>query len=70
MLSNMNRLPSRFLQHAAFAAHALGDENAAHARRPDHARRMELDELHVLQRGAGVIGERMAVAGVLPAVRS
>ena len=34
-------------QHAAFAAHALGDEDAAHARRPDHAGRMELHELHV-----------------------
>ena len=29
---------------------------------------MELHELHVLQRGAGVVGERVAVAGVLPAV--
>ena len=29
---------------------------------------MELHELHVLQRGAGVVGQRVAVAGVLPAV--
>ena len=29
---------------------------------------MELDELHVEQFGAGVVGERMAVAGVFPAV--
>ena len=29
---------------------------------------MELDELHVDQFGAGVVGERVAVAGVLPAV--
>ena len=55
-------------QHAAFAAHALGDQDALHARRPDHAGRMELDELHVDQLGAGVVGERVAVAGVLPAV--
>ena len=36
-------------QHAAFAAHAFGDQNAAHAGRPDHAGGMELDELHVHQ---------------------
>ena len=29
---------------------------------------MELDELHVHQFGAGLVGERVAVAGVLPAV--
>ena len=53
---------------AAFAAHAFGDEDALHARRPDHAGRMELDELHVHQLGAGVVGERVAVAGAFPAV--
>ena len=56
------------LEHAAFAAHGFGDEDAANARRPDHAGRMELDELHVHQLGAGVVGERVAVAGVFPAV--
>ena len=55
-------------QHAAFAAHAFGDEDALHARRPDHPGRMELDELHVDQLGAGAIGERVAVAGAFPAV--
>ena len=39
-----------------------------HARRPDHAGRMELDELHVHQLGPGVVGQRVAVAGVFPAV--
>jgi hypothetical protein len=34
-------------QHAAFAAHSLGHEQAHHAWRPDHAGRMKLDELHV-----------------------
>ncbi len=29
---------------------------------------MELHELHVEQFGSGVIGERMAVAGILPAI--
>jgi hypothetical protein len=29
---------------------------------------MELDELEILERRAGVVGERVAVAGVLPAV--
>src|SRR5262249_32779355 len=46
----------------------LRHEDALHARRPDHPRRVELDELHVLQFGPGVVGERVAVAGVLPAV--
>ena len=55
-------------QDAAFAAHALGHQDAADAGRPDHAGGMELHELHVLQRGTGVVGERLAVAGVLPAV--
>ena len=36
-------------QHAAFAAHALGHQDAAHARRPHHARGVELHELHVDQ---------------------
>ncbi len=53
---------------AAFAAHALGDEDAAHAWRPHHAGRVELDELHVHQVGAGVVGERVAVAGVFPTI--
>src|SRR5262249_23609713 len=56
------------LQHAALATHAFGDENAADARRPDHSGRMELDELHVHQLRAGIVRERVAVAGVLPAV--
>ncbi len=55
-------------QDPAFAAHALGDEDALHARRPDHPRRMELHELHVDQRRAGAVGQRMAVAGAFPAV--
>src|SRR5689334_23407470 len=29
---------------------------------------MELNELHVLQRGAGVVSEGVTVAGVLPAI--
>src|SRR5207244_2121082 len=37
------------LEDAAFATHRFGDEKAANARRPDHAGRMELDELHVHQ---------------------
>ena len=64
----MNRRPSLFFEDAAFAAHAFGDQDAAHARRPDHAGRMELHELHVDEIGAGVVGQRVAVARVLPAV--
>ena len=42
------------LQRAAVAAHALGHQDAAHAGRPDHPGRVELDALHVDQVGAGV----------------
>ena len=65
----MNRSPSLVAQDPALAADRLGDEQAADARRPDHAGRVELDELHVDELGAGLVGERLAVAGVLPRVR-
>ena len=55
-------------QHAAFAAHAFRHQNAAHARRPHHPRGMELHELHIHQRRARAIGERLPVARVFPAV--
>jgi hypothetical protein len=45
---------------SALAAHALGDEDAG-AR---HAGRVELPELHVLERDAGARGHAEAVAGV------
>ena len=57
------------LERAAVAAHALGDQDAAHRRRPDHARRVELDELHVDQVGARPERQGVAVARVLPGVR-
>jgi hypothetical protein len=50
----------------ALAAHRLGDKNAARSRGPDHARRMELHELHVEQVRAGRVRHRGAVAGALP----
>ena len=56
------------LQDAAFAAHSFGDENAPNAGRPDHARRMELHKLHVHQRGARVISQRVPVARIFPAI--
>ena len=55
-------------QDAALAAHGLGDEQAAHAGRMDHAGRVELHELHVDELGAGPPGQRVAVAGGLPGV--
>ena len=64
----MKRLPSLFSKNAAFAAHAFGDENPHDAGRPDHAGRMELHELHVDQFRAGMIGQRLAVAGVFPGI--
>ena len=57
------------LEHPAVTAHTLGDEDSFHARRPHHAGRVELDELHVDQRRAGPQRQRVAVAGVLPGVR-
>ena len=56
-------------QRAALAAHALGDERAAHARRPDHARGVKLHELHVHELGAREVRERLPVARALPRVR-
>ncbi len=53
----------------ALAAHALGHQQPHDARRPNHAGRVELHELHVDQLRAGVVGERLSVAGVLPGVR-
>ena len=55
-------------QDAALAAHALRDQDPLHAGRPDHPRGVELDELHVDQLGAGVVGQAVPVACVLPAV--
>src|SRR5882757_10266992 len=55
-------------KNSAFAAHALRYQDAAHSDRPDHARGMELNEFHLLQFGAHTIGERQAIAGVLPAI--
>ena len=56
-------------QHAALAAHAFRDQNAANGRRPHHAGGVELHELHVDEFRARVVGERVPVAGVLPRVR-
>src|SRR5688500_15087889 len=61
-------LALRVAKNTALAAYALGDENAPHTRRPDHAGRMELHELHVHQLGAGAVGEGVSVARILPAV--
>ncbi len=55
-------------QHSAVTADRLGDEDALHRRGPDHPGGVELDELHVDQRAAGTQRQRVAVAGVLPAV--
>ena len=60
--------PPSVTEHAPLAAHAFRDQDAFDRRRPDHAGRVELDELHVDELGAGAIGERVAVAGVFPAV--
>ena len=53
---------------APLASHSLGDEGSSHRRRPHHARRVELGELHVHQLGTGAGGHTVAVAGVFPGV--
>src|SRR5918997_4218638 len=55
-------------QEPALAAHALGNEQPAHAGGPDHPRRVELHHLHVHELGPCVVGEHDAVAGPLPRV--
>ena len=40
-------LAQRVTQDAALAPHSFGHQDARNARRPDHARRVELDEFHV-----------------------
>ena len=55
-------------QNPAFAAHALRHQDAAHTDRPDHAGGMKLDELHLLQFGAGLVRQRQPIARVLPAI--
>src|SRR5215469_12372329 len=55
-------------QNAAFAAHALRNEDAAHTDRPDHAGGMKLNELHVLQFCACAIRQGEPVARIFPTV--
>src|SRR3954453_8432691 len=57
-------------EHATLAAHAFGDEDAANTDRPNHTRRVELYELHILEFCAGLIRQCVAVARVLPTVAS
>ena len=62
-------LTERVAEHPAVAPDPFGDEDAAHRRGPHHARRVELDELHVDEVGARPQGQGVAVTGVLPGVR-
>src|SRR5580704_3812368 len=55
-------------QDAAFTAYALGHQNSHHTRRPDHASRVKLHELHVDQICTSVISKRVTVASVFPTV--
>ncbi len=56
-------------QDPAVTADRLGDQDALDRRRPDHASRVQLHELHVQQAGPGQQGQRVPVPGVLPGVR-
>ncbi len=62
-------LPVRVAQDAALAAHGLGHEGARGVLRRDHAGRVELHELHVLELAAGLQREAHALAEVLVAAR-
>src|SRR5262245_30501871 len=53
---------------AAFAANALGDQGAPHARRPHHPRRMELHELGVEELRTEEIRQALPVARAFPRV--
>ena len=54
----------------AFTTDALGDEDAADGRGPNHSGGVELGELHVHQLGTRPGGHAVTVAGVLPRVGS
>src|SRR6185369_3417821 len=56
------------LQNAALASNTFGDEKPPDAGRPDHPRRMELDELHVDQLRAGAIRKADPVSSPFPTV--
>ena len=55
-------------QYTSFATHSFRDQNAAHAGRPDHSRRMELHKFHIHQRRARIVCESVAISGIFPAV--
>ena len=62
VLRVMKRTPCVVDEHRALAAHRLGDERERILRRVER-RRMELHELHVGERHAGAMRDRVAVAG-------
>ena len=55
-------------QHPAVATHPFGNEDAPHRQRPHHARRVELDALHVDTSAPAHRRHGVAVAGGLPRV--
>src|SRR5207249_2073307 len=61
-------LAVRIGENPAFAADAFGHKHSSYARRPNHARGMELHILHVDQRCARMICKRMSITGAIPTV--
>ena len=57
-------------QYTALAANRFRDEKPLHTGRPNHPGGMELNEFHIHQFGPSFIGERHAVAAVLPGIGS
>src|SRR5262249_42693226 len=55
-------------KYPSLAANPFSYQNAAHARRPDHPRGMELHKFHVRECSPGIVRERMTIAGIFPTV--
>jgi hypothetical protein len=58
----------RIGENPAFAADAFGHEHSSYAGRPNHAGGMELHILHVDQRCARMVCERVSIPGAIPTV--
>ena len=65
----MNRSPRLLRRIPPSPRTASVTSRPSDAGRPDHAGRVELDEFHVDELGTGEVGQRLAVAAVLPGVR-
>jgi hypothetical protein len=63
-------LTGTIAENATFAPDRFRYQNSLHAGRPHHAGGMKLHEFRVHQISTGIVGERHAVAGIFPGIRS